>query len=217
MSDGSVIAEAPTPTTAEQYNRVIDDILSWAKSVEDIDTHWIPVKVSGVDLRERQGSNTPFIRIEVTINKPIEVVSAFLRSTNESERRKIDPDLAFIKAYPVPGAPADRDLKLLHQRVKLPWPVSARDSFTVSGVVGDGDKMYVLSGSVNDTTRAPHDKSAVRSFVKMAEIMTAQGQCTHLVRLITVDPRGNIPIMLVNAKKGENANRALQLKKLLEQ
>eukprot|EP00727_Mastigamoeba_balamuthi_P000510 m51a1_g10456 hypothetical protein (218) ;mRNA; f:24290-25385 len=217
MADQSVIAEAPTPASAEEYNKVIDDLLAWAKASEAVDSHWAPMNLSGVVAHEREGSNTPFIRAEVTINKPVAAVTAFLRSTDEAERRKLEADLVFIKAYPVEGAAADRDIKLLHQRVKLPWPVSPRETFTVNGVVQEGNKTYVLTGSVNDTARAPHDKNAVRSFTKMAAILTPEGDNTHFVRLITIDPKGSIPGMLVNKKKGEYATKVLQLKKLLEQ
>eukprot|EP00727_Mastigamoeba_balamuthi_P006071 m51a1_g2083 hypothetical protein (218) ;mRNA; f:1508496-1509436 len=216
MADQSVIAEAPTPKTPEDYNKAVDDLLAWAKSTEALDPHWVPLSVSGVVAHEREGSNNPFVRAEVTINKPAAAVSAYLRTCDEAERRKLESDLAFFKTFPVEGTAAERDIKLHHERVKLPWPVSPRETFTVNGVVQEGNKTYVLSGSVNDTQRAPHDKSAVRSFVKTASILTADGDATHVVRLVLIDPKGSIPNMLVNKKKGENASRVLHLKKLLE-
>eukprot|EP00727_Mastigamoeba_balamuthi_P006077 m51a1_g2089 hypothetical protein (218) ;mRNA; r:1522011-1522973 len=216
MADQSVIAEAPTPKTPEDYNKAVDDLLAWAKSTEALDPHWVPLSVSGVVAHEREGSNNPFVRAEVTINKPAAAITALLRSTDESEQRRLDSDLAWFKWYSVEGTPAERDIKLHHERVKLPWPVSPRDAFTINATVQEGNKTYVLSGSVNDTQRAPHDKSAVRSFVKTASILTADGDATHVVRLVLIEPRGSIPNMLVNKKKGENASRVLHLKQLLE-
>eukprot|EP00727_Mastigamoeba_balamuthi_P005017 m51a1_g14513 hypothetical protein (222) ;mRNA; r:835262-836117 len=219
MTDAAHLPEAPTPSSLDDYNRVYDSLVAFVRGVEPLDAEWAPYPSPPDPLitqYERVHSAASFMRSEITIDRPLQAILDVINTPDEAARKKFEHDLDHFKEWPVEGSAPERAMKIVYASFKLQWPVSSRDFLTLTGMLREGDKTYLVSESINDAARAPHSSGYVRGYSKLCWVLQKLDENkTRVVRMAMVDPKGSIPAFLVKMKKAEDGNRLLNIKKVL--
>lgn len=154
-----------------------------------------------VETREVAGSNYRAFRASITVPAPLDAV--FARLTDVESYTDWFPDV--IEARRLEG---DADTWRQYIRTDLPWPVTDRDSIYVQRVSREAGRISIEVGV--DPDAVPEVRKAVR--VREAGgtwLLVATAAGTEIRWDFHLEPGGNIPSGLANARLVDTPQRAL--------
>lgn len=138
---------------------------------------------------------TPCYLTKTIINQPLNTIVNKLWMINEDGAKENDPSVT-------DWAEIEKGLnyKVCTQHNKLMWPFWPRHVVFSQVKIEEKDATYLVANSV-DHVKAPYDDdNYVRSFIHMSvyEYKAIDDNNTQITRITQVDPRGYIPISIVN-------------------
>eukprot|EP00727_Mastigamoeba_balamuthi_P001285 m51a1_g11153 hypothetical protein (249) ;mRNA; f:252495-253639 len=237
--DKSYLADAPTPTTPGDHDRVADDLLRWGRTLEPLDARWSPLPLrlgddgdgddggdAAIRLWAREGSQA-LLRTELAIARPVSHVVRVLTQTALPSLKRLSTQgtlaehVSEARMVPVEGTRPGRTVSLLYLKLDLAWPLDDRTALflcVVEPPERQGGPTAVGLVSVNDASGvAPRERGAVRVSGRMVFFLTPDvGATTRVVRVGEVDPRGNLPQEIVKVQRNAVAARVLEAVRLIE-
>mmetsp|Transcript_31298 Transcript_31298/g.30959 ORF Transcript_31298/g.30959 Transcript_31298/m.30959 type:complete len:206 (+) Transcript_31298:26-643(+) len=93
----------------------------------------------------------------------------------------------------------DPNYRVLYQRFWAPWPISHRDFVFASKVSNIGEDIIIVAKSV-ETELAPEKSGVVRGSINTSGFYLQKlgENLTRLTYLVSVDPKGSLPLWVVN-------------------
>ena len=151
------------------------------------------------------------------INVSVEKFFEMSNSNDINYLKKFDKDLMEYERYEFPEG---KDVYVTRHLYKVGWPVAPREfvSLFVIEKKDDGSILF-LQGSINTKRFEKYNKSHVRGYKRSGYYIYPDPENPNgciLDRLISIDPRGSIPSMVISSQKNADAERALEAKKFAE-
>jgi len=144
------------------------------------------------------GEALPILRSEAVFPGTPEEVMSVVQSLDEEEIRKLEPDLADFELL----ERVNESLVVVYIRYNTPKFVTSRDSifFRATKTLDDGTLVCFGKSMLHD--KKPITKQYIRAKGYSAYFMIPVGKMkTRLIRLILVNPMGNIPTFVINIGK----------------
>jgi len=105
------------------------------------------------------------------------------------------------------------DIRVLAQVNKLPWPLWARDVSMAMSRIREGDAYYLILKSIVHPKIPENSSQYVRAQVlHSAFAFLPDGANTKFVRIVQVEPSGNIPSSIVNSQSRGFLNIPVKLR-----
>lgn len=161
--------------------------------------------VADVELLLKTMGDSPakISRAEGVIELPMGQLLKVIDSTDPESWKAQEDDLADWK---IVKKLAGEEHYLVYSAHKTPYPISHRELLYVRSrhVLEDG-RVMIVGSSVNDKEQ-PVQESRVRAAVLACWVMKAiDANKTNVIRMIQLDPKGNIPSFLVNTHNAKTA------------
>jgi hypothetical protein len=133
-----------------------------------------------------------------TIGHPPEAVARFL--SDLSKRKLYMENLEKTEILHDFG-----ELKVLHEQIKLNWPISSRDVVFASKKVLKGEDIFIIAKSVD--VGFPEVPDFVRAEVILGAfyLKNIEDIATEVTHISGTDPKGSIPSAVVNAMSEKRA------------
>lgn len=159
---------------------------------------------------KKQEGDRIFVKALGVINFAPSDVADFI--INQSNRPKFIADLDSSKVlHDFP------DLKIVHEVMKLPWPVSNRDSVFAMKRINQGEDVLVLSRSVNVGHPEVPDVVRADMIVIAYHLKNIEDIATEITFVGCVDPRGNIPVLVINQLAGTQCLAVSRIRNAINQ
>jgi len=175
------------------------------------DDGWSVVKnEKGATLSERSLPDEPIkaFKVEGTINRPPKECADKLWLFKEPEWQQMDSDVEEFSVIEEHGK-----MRLVHQINKVPWPLWKRDVAALWQCLAVDDTFYFIATSIEHPKLPEQKDKYVRAKLTFSLIVfTPAGDKTKIIRIIHVNPAGNIPASFVNA----SAAKMLQIPSKME-
>jgi len=220
-----VYPDLPTPQTKEEYLQLAKDKL---KSVleEELPKELLSLQFDdfgdrgwdGIELYDRPPEpdqpNCQGVKVIGTLPGTPKEIYEFLWDV--PTRKRIEPDLLEIEIV----ESIDNDLDVLRTRYGAPFPVSAREFVAIRYRFAneEDNEYYIVSFSINHKA-VKSDSSAVRGVLGVNALIIrpvpGKDDKTELIRIVDVEPKGNIPNFVVNMTKTSAGGFVVLLRKEL--
>jgi len=185
------------------YTENANELLRIAKADFD-DNNWTPYKNKG-DIKSwykyyPKVCNLARYKIEATINKPIQTVLGYVWDATFDSMNKEDPSLIDFEILETGENYKVR--RFLHQ---LSWPVWNRETVFTQVKHQEGNDVYLIGYSV-DHNKAPlktHENVRTTVHLSVYKYTRVDQNTTRVQRVAQIDPNGDIPHWMVEAKAGK--------------
>ena len=146
----------------------------------------------------------------VTIPHPPEAVARFL--SDLSKRKSYMENLETTEVVHDFG-----ELKILHELIKLPWPISNRDVVFASKKVVKGDDILIIAKSVDVGFNEIPDTVRAEVVLGVFFLKNIEDIATEVTHISGTDPKGSIPSAVVNAMSEKRAFLLSTIRPLINQ
>ena len=155
--------------------------------------------------------SVPRFRVTGTVNGSAENLWNRVWSYTEVELKQQDPDIVFYNVIE-----QTENFRVYHQINKLPFPLYKREFVVAHHKIIDGNIHWIISYSIEHEKVPYNPQQYVRGIIHLAiqGFIPIDHERTQVIRIIQVDPCGNIPTVLVNMNAHKLIKGITNLKKL---
>ncbi|KAH3763010.1 hypothetical protein Pelo_5147 [Pelomyxa schiedti] len=200
-------AEYPTVTDADSVKTIMDAKKAEARALAFDEAGWQPVSHSEKSPNDdiRLFSRPPpvgsvhLVKGEADFAAPAPAVLALLKTSDPAARKKFSPEVAEVVKM---NCPNDQ-YSMWIIRSTAPIMISPRETVVCFGDFAEGEgengTLFFYGTSVGHA-EAPIGKNYVRAVspVVVFKIVPTGPSTCHVTRIAHMDPKGNIPAMMVN-------------------
>jgi len=211
-----IYPEIPTPTTKEEYEKIIQEKLEGI--LHDNTKEFTPIAY--VDNGDGGFNDIQLYDLPVDPTKPVQgvkVVATLPASPkviadllwNTEFRKKIEKDLLMMDPVEV----ITENIHVIKTRIAVPFPVTARETVTVRHTFERDGTYYNLAFSINHKG-VKADNNFVRAVLYVSVMICKPNPdgTTEFTRVTQMDPKGNIPTFVIGLTKTKAADFVVALR-----
>jgi len=210
--------ECPTPTSQAECTAILDKKLAELQTLASSNDGWtrIPLnepELADVELYDREipGSAITAVKVIATLNVSVEALVQLFRAYDVAVIQNWDADLLSLKQH----RKFDEDTVINYSTYKAPYPLTSRALLVVKDFRKLPNGVAVVQTSINSKD-FPYDPSVVRASLNISGLILTPVEgnpnMTRYVRVTQMDPKGNIPAMVVNLFKTKAAKNVASLR-----
>lgn len=141
-------------------------------------------------------SSIPCYHLETTLNHKATDLASKIWDVNEEIVKKYDGDISYWKEIE-----KGENWKVCHQTTSAPWPVWPRELAFSQVKIIDKNTIWLVAFSVDHESVPLRDKEYVRANILMSiwGFTEVSPDMTKVQRIVHVEPKGSIPVWLINA------------------
>lgn len=144
-----------------------------------------------------------------TIPHPIQTVSNYL--SDPLNRRQYMSHLESLQILHNYG-----DLKIIHEVLKLHWPVSNRDTVYATKSLKIGDDVVIISKSVEIGFQQTNGVVRAEVILGVFHLRNVEGVATEVTHISGTDPKGSVPKSFVNMMSKRRAFMISSIRDILK-
>ena len=194
----------------EAANRVIDEGLAEFNRILSSEGWEDLGQTEEVRRFKKQEGDRVFVKAVGVINFLPSDIADFI--ANLENRHKFIHDLESINIlhdYP--------DVKVAYETLKLPWPVSNRDTVFAIKKLNQGEDIMVITKSIEVGHPAVHNYVRAEMVVIAYHLRNIEDVATEVTYVGCADPKGHIPLLVINALAGSHCLGISKIRKAMNQ